>query len=956
MEGRHITPHWLVAWFGKGGPWSVDLTDSAVEWTTRDGSGSQSLASSVRAHTVEHRFFSTLTLSVNGSSRAFTGARKKEASAFLLAFGNAQQSATAKAATAHALDAVSKPLLAGWAAANAVMQAARFLAWRERDALFRAVRDLRPVLLSAGAAIKDAGAHGVEVPEAVMFAHDDLFRLSAGFEGLVKKKNEDFVEAERARWETFFKVCEASAMTDEQVTAILTEEERTLLVAAAGSGKTSTVVAKVAYLLASGIAEPEEILCLAFNKAAAKEMERRIAARLKHLVTCEDALPEGARERLAALGDCTVTSKTFHSFGLGVLIRAEGRRPSPKSKRQESDFRLALDGLMRKAEFARQWWQLQLVMGHQNPPDSQFKTEADYQAYLRTVAKGRLQADGIKTLGTPRPVRSLQEAAISNWLYVMGVKFDYEEPFAEGAAILCPGRTWLPDFNYRVSDGGHPVRIVHEHFGVNAKGEAPAFFDAPERYSREAKDKQAVLGGIDARHFWTTSADWTDGTLFEKLEGALRSAGVAIEPRSTEVIRKQLDHIGIEVKDDLVEAAVKQIRGNGFTHNEVLGRARRMPDGVRAVLFAETCWTIAEAVNDIIKARTGVDFEDMIRRALNHLGDHAGKLPYSRVIVDEFQDTAPGRGEMVRRVLAGPKAPRLLAVGDDWQAINRFSGSDLRFFTRFAHSFGLLEEAYAECRLEKTFRTNQGIADIAGRFVLANDTQMKKTVVADDQRRDGILDIQPFKGVDDMREIIDTVLDGWVAAHTGPDKPRVFILSRYGLDHTQGFNKEAMAELDAAWADRIDPPVGFRSMFSTMHSSKGMQADYVLLVGLYSIGHHYGCFPSERYQDPLGDMFLPAREAVEDAEDRRLLYVALTRAKHRVAMLVQEKHPSRYVPELMKAWRGGEVRVNGGTFSLCKDCGEVMLVRRARDDNGMSFLGCGNYWRHASMAANASAA
>jgi DNA helicase-4 len=295
-------------------------------------------------------------------------------------------------------------------------------------------------------------------------------------------------------------------------------------------------------------------------------------------------------------------------------------------------------------------------------------------------------------------------------------------------------------------------------------------------------------------------------------------------------------------------------------------------------------------------------------------------------------------------------------VGDDWQAINRFSGSDLRFFTRFDHSFGLLEEAYAECRLEKTFRTNQGIADIAGRFVLANDTQMEKTVVADDQRRAAVLDIRPFKGADDMRGIVDTVLDGWVVAHTGPDKPRVFILSRYGLDHAQGFNKEAMAELDVTWADRIDPPVGFRSMFSTMHSSKGMQADYVLLVGMYSIGHDFWCFPAERYQDPLGEMFLPAREAVEDAEDRRLLYVALTRARHRVAMLVQEDHPSRYVLELMKAWRQGEVRLNGATFSMCRDCGEVMLVRRVRTADGRPFMGCGNYWRHASIAASASAA
>jgi hypothetical protein len=73
-------------------------------------------------------------------------------------------------------------------------------------------------------------------------------------------------------------------------------------------------------------------------------------------------------------------------------------------------------------------------------------------------------------------------------------------------------------------------------------------------------------------------------------------------------------------------------------------------------------------------------------------------------------------------------------------------------------------------------------------------------------------------------------------------------------------------------------------------------------------------------------------------------------------MLVQEDHPSRYVPELMNAWRHGEIQVNGGTFSLCKDCGEAMLVRRKRTADGTLFLGCRNFWRHASMAANASTA
>ena len=950
MEGRRITPHWLAIWFGRAGSWSVEVTDTAVAWANKDGSGTQALAAPLHAGIATHFLFSTVTLSVGGTCHAFYGVRKKECEAFMAAFGRLQSVARAKAAAAAALAAASGPLLAGWTSARTVIEADRYLAWRERDALRHTVMALGPVLAAATLAIDGATVHELAVSPAVSLAAAALSRLSTLFDEILEARNTRFVEKERSSWKTFFEVCETSPMTDEQVTAILTEEERTLLVAAAGSGKTSTVVAKVAYLLARGIATPEEILCLAFNKAAAKEMQRRITTRLNHLVGCKEVLPEGARERLRALGQRKVTSKTFHSFGLRVLTQAEGRRPAPKRKRDDTDFKLALDGLMRDPGFALQWWHLRLVLGHENLEDSQFKSEADYHAYLRAVSRGKLQADGIKTLGTVKPVRSLEEAAISNWLFLMGVDFVYEEHFAEGANILCPGRIWLPDFTYSVTADGQKVRIVHEHFGLNAEGKAPAFFADPAGYAQEAAEKMRVLGSLHPHHFWTTSADWRDGTLFGKLESALRGAGVNFAPRTNAEISAQIELIGIEFKDEVVEPAVRQIRENGFTRAEVMGRAARLSDRSRAKLFAEVCWTLADAVNDVIGKRFGVDYADMIRRALVHLTAHRWKVPYSRVIVDEFQDTAPGRGELVRRVLAGPNAPRLLAVGDDWQAINRFAGSDLRFFTRFNDSFGLPEEAYAECRLEKTFRTNQGIADIAGRFVLANNTQMKKTVVADDRSRSAVLDIRPFKDADDVRSLIDTVLGGWVCGHAGPGKPRVFVLSRYGLDHTHGIDEALMKDIDATWADRVDPPQGFRSMFSTMHSSKGMQADYVLVLGMFDARHNFMSFPSERYQDPLSEMFLPAKEAVEDAEDRRLLYVALTRAKHRVALMVHETHPSRYALELMHAWPQGEVLFNGAAFAKCVHCSEGMPVQRINSRDGKPFWGCTNYRRHLSQA------
>jgi superfamily I DNA/RNA helicase len=86
----------------------------------------------------------------------------------------------------------------------------------------------------------------------------------------------------------------------------------------------------------------------------------------------------------------------------------------------------------------------------------------------------------------------------------------------------------------------------------------------------------------------------------------------------------------------------------------------------------------------------------------------------------------------------------------------------------------------------------------------------------------------------------------------------------------------------------------------TMHKSKGLEADYVLILGMFSREHGSFCFPSERDEDPLMHLVLSPREALPDAEERRLFYVALTRAKHQVVLLTHAEHPSKYVTELLR--------------------------------------------------------
>lgn len=126
----------------------------------------------------------------------------------------------------------------------------------------------------------------------------------------IKKHNEAFLARQRIARKEFFDTVEKNPLTPEQVHACICMDDNVMVVAAAGSGKTSTMVAKAGYVLSEGLVEADQILMLAFNAAAAKELGERVAQRLKGVPGVEG-----------------ISSQTFHAFGLTVIGAATGQKP-----------------------------------------------------------------------------------------------------------------------------------------------------------------------------------------------------------------------------------------------------------------------------------------------------------------------------------------------------------------------------------------------------------------------------------------------------------------------------------------------------------------------------------------------------------------------------------------------------------------------------------------------------
>ena len=934
----HLTPTWLAHWKGEE---QLCVTEKV---------GSQDyFAIDLKAGVVSGWFFTKLELTDGGDARYLRGMRKVSASELAEQINYRRRQALAKlrADLTHDLTVLQPIFEHIWRA----ICSAQYLAASERLELEQLARRNVVQIHAAQARVSSPHAkHFQAISEKLTAFLPKLVTFIKRPEEFLDERNKKFVEEEWKRWKPFFAECERTPLTEEQGKAAITMEEATLLVAAAGSGKTSTVVGKVAYMLAKGLARPDELLCLAFNKGAAKEIGERLQERLTFILSDECEIPEdfkdGLRKSLADGGE--IASKTFHSFGLSIIERKDGGEPTVVvGNRRDAALAAVILDCRDDPVLAEKWWLLQTVYRYPQPLESRFENEAEYNEYLQAVKDERRQEEGISTLGTTHPVRSLEEAAISNWLYLRGVAFDYERSFGQGAEILCPGHAWRPDFSYRIKTPEGDAFVVHEHFALNEDGKAPHFFSNPEEYALQARRKQEVLQQLSEHHFWTTSAEYRDGSLFSKLQCKLEGLGVQFNAPSEGQKLKRLQEIGLEVDDELLEKAVSQIRANEWNFKDLEPRIDAQREKGRARVFLEMAMAVADRFSQLLKDSNQLDFDSMIRQAIGYLREDPTLSPYRIILADEFQDTAAGRAKLIREALKNKPNARLFGVGDDWQAINRFAGSDISLSTGFKEAFGQRVGGSIRCDLTKTFRTNQGIADISTTFVLKNKSQLPKAVTAEDKAWRNVVDIRTYRSDSEVVPLIDQQIQRWVDEHPGDERPSIVLLGRNRPKYLKGIDDEQVHQLEEKWRDRVNfiEKGGKRSLFLSMHGSKGLQADYVMILGMHRVEHGFFCFPSEREEDPLLQLVLPAKESVIDAEERRLFYVALTRAKHQVSLLMQERYPSPYVIELLHGHQDGHLLFNGGKQlpEVCPGCKKSVLVERVNEQTQQKFLGCGSW-------------
>ena len=707
--------------------------------------------------------------------------------------------------------------------------------------------------------------------------------------------NAAFVVNELNQSQELFDRIETRPLTEEQRKAVVVDDDRNLVIAAAGSGKTSVIVAKAGWLLHRGYRRPSELLLLAFARDACKEMEERV------------------RKRLDGDSAQSITVSTFHSLGLAIIGKVEGLRPALTKAVEDEQ---ALIGLLKEivseliadrsiSETILAWFREQFAPYRSH---HEFNTWGAYYDYIRR--------HGIRTLKGEQ-VKSFEECEIGNFLYLNGIDYEYERLYEHETGTSEKGR-YRPDFFLP------EVGIWIEHFGIDAEGKTAPYvprvgYLESMAWKKELHEKHGTI------LVETFSHECAAGTLLRNLEKKLRDCGVTLSSVPPAEVFTTVEEKGwIDPFIRLVATFLQHFKGARLSYEQAKQRAANMKDRIRAEAFLAVFRPIFERYEETLAQSGQIDFHDMIARATEHVEAGRYRSPFGYILVDEFQDISPDRARLLKALIDRSPGAQLFAVGDDWQAIFRFAGSDIGIMREFSQHFGDSERL----SLETTFRCTDRIAEVATNFILRNPAQIQKTVRSI-HRAEGPcvhVGLPGEQKLSLLKEALDRIAED---ATKHEEISSVLLLGRY--NHLRPTNMSSLA--------RQYP--GLQFTYKTVHRSKGLEADYVVVLGLCSA--KYG-FPTETTDDPLLDLVLAAPEVHPNAEERRLLYVAITRARRHTFLLTEGGPPSSFATELTGG--GYDITVFGRPPKRdvsCPICIEGRLIRRENRQNGSIFYNCSNY-------------
>ena len=773
-----------------------------------------------------------------------------------------------------------------------LFQADHYIAGSEMDAYFDKFEPLRS---SIELSQNENSFH--YLTSAIQSSCQTFLSNLKSFESKRKEHNERFKKSQLSENAKYFDSILSYPLDAQQRDAIVTLEDNTQVISAAGGGKTTTIVGKIKYLIEKRGYDPATILLITYTRKATEELNRRMSF---------DGL------------NCV----TFHSLAVRIIGATTGRKPSICDS---SLLAKIYDSLIKTPGFLASINHYLLELMSMMKDEHQYKDSKQYFADRKKY--------GIKALfkdmdGNTIYTRSEQERRICNFLHCHGIQFRYEAsyPFSTASYNF---RQYKPDFTIYYTINGETRVLYLEHFAIDAQGKVPPFFqekgswfEANRKYNEGIVWKRNLHKQHRTSLIETTSAMFNDGTWKDVLTRQLRCFGIPVKAIPDVQIYADVVRSRHQMEDNLISlisSFITLMKSNFRSLPEIKHQAELNKDQRTLYIINHIIAPMYQRYCDALAANNEIDFTDAIVQATELCKRNPGLAIYDYILVDEFQDISKDRYEFLKSLRHQSPLTKLFCVGDDWQSIFRFSGSDMALFYDFPKYFGHT----AECNIETTYRFGNPLIAKSSQFILENKNQKKKTVKSVSRDKQTFIHVHQYDNEEQQARLITQLVADI------PTNQSVLVLGRYGFSHNSlVFNSHGLIRCSSNGSDKVTLNIAGRECeFMTVHKAKGLEADVVILINCSS--DIYG-FPSNISDDPILNYLLSASDTFEFAEERRLFYVAITRARKHIHVLFDRKSPSIFIGEFQ----------NIPEADICPQCGigQRIIQRRGVAKNGHPYV------------------
>lgn len=712
-------------------------------------------------------------------------------------------------------------------------------------------------------------------------------------DSILASRNSKFIETEIVETDKLLSDVENKSLDSQQRKAIIIDEDNQLVIAGAGSGKTTTIAGKVKYLTQRQGVNPQSILLISFTRKSAEEMKERIENKM----------------------NIDLPVKTFNKLGLDIIAEVNNEKPSIYESNGKSHLERISSFIENSKKNKKYFDQLIDFISYYLKPYKEitdFKTDSEHNNYLneqklegyKMVTKIK---NGIEITYRER-LKSQEEVLIANFLFRNGIEYEYEEKYKYKTASKQFGQ-YKPDFYLP------QYEICIEHFGVDENWNVPDWFKgkdgktAKEVYNEGIEWKRQEHSSNQTTLIESYSWQQKKGILLSELQKKLENEGVEFNPIPNEELWSYLQENAKKDIDDftqLIDTFLVLLKSNNESISNLKNKAHK-EDNERATKFLELFEPIYGSYEKYLAGEDEIDFSDMINNATELIISNQYQSSYDYIIIDEYQDISKARFQLIKSLLDQKPNTKLFCVGDDWQSIYRFAGSDIGLFTNFEDNFKSttiknFNRVTQKSFIEYTYRFDNQLIELSSNFILKNPNQISKSLKSHFKSDETPFTIFKYSDPERNGSNLNLALNEALAKvfdHSSGEDVSVLLLGRYDFERRNFIKGNSLVENFNKQSNQYEyickefPNLKIR--FLTAHRSKGLQDDYVIITNCSS--GTYG-FPSEISDDPLLNFLLSKADQFPNGEERRLFYVAMTRTKKHVCFLVNREYTSKFLEEI----------------------------------------------------------